>query len=402
MRFLTLTALLLFALPATVTPQGGLSSAEKKQAKQVITEYFAETDDDKREALLGKLTPIDHPSKADLKYFEKFAFKLARKGPRHKRKNKAKCTHPDYPGEYYVRVPSTAKRRKTGVFFGLHGGGEGSGDGQQIQGIFGVPDSKLICVYPTVIKKGTGAWNNEREERYVLAILEELKRTYRIDTNRIYLAGHSMGGFGTWSIGGRHADVFAAVSPMAGGTYGRGVVANFHNLPLWCYHSTDDPRVKAASDIRAMKEIADLQEEYGGYEHVWKLYSDIGHGFPKDGVRPIFQWMLKNKRNPYPEHIVWEPSRNYKRHFYWLRSDQSRGRIEVKRKDNTFEVVGEPRGLWIYLNRHNCDLKKPVVVKVGGKTVHDGLAKFSLVSLIESIGVRNDPELVFIARIKAS
>ena len=74
----------------------------------------------------------------------------------------------------------------------------------------------------------------------------------------------------------------------------------------------------------------------------------------------------------------------------------------MKRKGNTFEVIGEPGGLWIYLNRHNCDLKKPVVVKVGGKTVHDGLAKFSLVTLIESIGVRKDPELVFIARIKAS
>jgi predicted peptidase len=63
----------------------------------------------------------------------------------------------------------------------------------------------------------------EQETRYraqseqdVLNVLDLVQREYRIDPRRIYLMGHSMGGFGTWWLGQKYADRWAAIAPMSG------------------------------------------------------------------------------------------------------------------------------------------------------------------------------------------
>jgi poly(3-hydroxybutyrate) depolymerase len=55
-----------------------------------------------------------------------------------------------------------------------------------------------------------------RSEQDVLNVLELVQREYQIDPDRTYLVGHSMGGFGTWWLGQKHASVWAAIAPMSG------------------------------------------------------------------------------------------------------------------------------------------------------------------------------------------
>ena len=63
----------------------------------------------------------------------------------------------------------------------------------------------------------------EEETRYralseadVLNVVDRVRQEYRIDPRRIYLMGHSMGGFGTWWLGQKHAQLWAAIAPMSG------------------------------------------------------------------------------------------------------------------------------------------------------------------------------------------
>ena len=65
--------------------------------------------------------------------------------------------------------------------------------------------------------------SREQEMRYralsetdVLNVLAIVRDQYNIDPDRIYLMGHSMGGFGTWWLGQKHADIWAAIAPMSG------------------------------------------------------------------------------------------------------------------------------------------------------------------------------------------
>lgn len=386
-----------------------LSSAEKKQAKDLIRDYFEATDDAGRQAALTALKAIDHPSTSDTSSLTKVAFKYAfGLGPRVKDgSGDVTCSHPKYPGQYIL---SGASKRKKGVFICLHGGGQGVGSGAQIRGLFGTPGGGgMIHVYPTVVQKTGSAWNTEREEQYVLAILEELKRTFPIDTNRVYLAGHSMGGYGTWSIGGRHADVFAALSPQAGGLFvmrggsglgvAPGILLNLKNTPIWFYNSTDDPRVRPDSSIKAAEILERYEKQYGKFDFVWKKYSDIGHGTPKEGLQPIWKWMQGKQRDPLPERVLWEPSRSYKNHFYWLhRREGAKGPFDVQRvpRKNTFTVTGSTRGLSIMVNKKLIDYRKEVVVKdATGKELFRGKVRPSLVTLVTSVAAKLDVEMYF-------
>ena len=47
----------------------------------------------------------------------------------------------------------------------------------------------------------------------LISLLDEIEKHYSIDVSRVYLTGHSMGGFGTWYLAYQHPDRFAAIAP---------------------------------------------------------------------------------------------------------------------------------------------------------------------------------------------
>jgi predicted peptidase len=53
-------------------------------------------------------------------------------------------------------------------------------------------------------------------EQDVLNVLDQVRQQYHIDPERIYLMGHSMGGFGTWWLGQKYAETWAAIAPLSG------------------------------------------------------------------------------------------------------------------------------------------------------------------------------------------
>lgn len=396
--------------PESKAKNQGLSSDEKKEAEKAIKEYFSQNDGSGKQKLFEELAKYDdRVSKKDLEYFAKTIWPLTKKKLKYDGKTAGKCTHPDYPGEYFISVPTSAKNgAKTGLCIILHGGGEGSGDGQKAQKLLGCPNPKLITVYPTVIKKENAAWNTEREERYVMEIINDVKQMFNIDTNQVYLAGYSMGGYGTWSIGTAHADLFAAISPMEGaicpdlpGGIGSGALANLKNTPIWFFHGANDERVPPDADRESAKILEQLKKTYGPYDFVYDEDKNAGHTLPAD-FPAIWKWMFARKRDPLPKFVIWEPSRPFKKSFYWLKiANPSRGiRIEAKIEGNKISLQSHIPGLTIFLNEKMVDLTKPVILETAGKEEFNGLAGYSLSALLETIMDKNDPEMCFTSRIE--
>ena len=56
----------------------------------------------------------------------------------------------------------------------------------------------------------------EYSEKDVMEVLRLMKADYKVDESRIYLIGHSMGAIGTWALGAKYPDIWAALVPFSG------------------------------------------------------------------------------------------------------------------------------------------------------------------------------------------
>lgn len=59
----------------------------------------------------------------------------------------------------------------------------------------------------------------ELSEKDVMNVLALVRRDFAIDSNCMYLMGHSMGGGGVWHLGLKHPDLWAGLAPIAPAIY---------------------------------------------------------------------------------------------------------------------------------------------------------------------------------------
>ena len=189
-------------------------------------------------------------------------------------------------------------------------------------------------------------------ETDVFEAMEQVKKFYPIDDQRIALRGFSMGGAGAWHLGAHHPDVWAVVSPGAGfaetaeyqklGTNRAKVpaweqklwqlydatdyAANFANVPVVAYNGTDDPQRQAADMMeRAMK------AEGFKLPRVWG--TNVGHKYTPEGKKEVSRFvdesMMRGKSNQPSIHFTTRTLRyNTRPHLtitrlerHWARAD---------------------------------------------------------------------------------
>lgn len=97
-------------------------------------------------------------------------------------------------------------------------------------------------------------------------MLAEVRRDYNVDGKRMYLMGHSMGGYGTWSIAMNHPGLFAALGPIAGGG-NPGGVEKIKHIPHFVVHGDKDPTV-AVTQSRTMVDSPPAKQALP--LHTWK------------------------------------------------------------------------------------------------------------------------------------
>lgn len=106
--------------------------------------------------------------------------------------------------------------------------------------------------------RGVQTRQSELSERDALHVLDLVTKEYGVDTSRIYLFGHSAGGAGTWYLGQKYPDRFAAIAASAAATTPDGFPFDrLKGMPVMICHGDQDPEVPVARSrnmVKAMKE----------------------------------------------------------------------------------------------------------------------------------------------------
>lgn len=410
-----LTALLSLA-PAQEAPL-------KAKAIDALVEEYVQLDgkqDDGRArrreilALLETVAPLDE---RDARSWRKTIAKVWSKGPELEQKTGRHYLWDEDGEERGLYIVGGDARKPKGLFLGMHGGGLGSGDAWSAHGALNAAakDMDWVAIFPEVLEKTEHGWTTSGTEEFVLELVERALRTWDLDRNRVFFGGHSMGGYGTWTLGAHHADVVAALTPSAGAptpVYSGGeiidvdwgVIPNLRNVPIVIYQSDDDPQVPPGPNRKAAELLAKAREEHGGYDYEYWEVTGHGHGPPPGGYAALLEKVHERARQPRPDKVLWQPTLDWKRQQYWLWWDRPQRNALVQatfdRDAREVRVRTEAggAGLHVLLNDAMLDLGQEVAVFFNDAEVFRGVPERSLAALV-STGCRGDEDLTFDVRI---
>jgi predicted peptidase len=175
----------------------------------------------------------------------------------------------------------------------LHGAGE-RGDDLKLVTKQGIP--KLIEEgkdFPFVVVSPQCPTDKKWNTKALIALIDEIILKYKIDEDRIYVTGLSMGGNGTWRLSAEIADRLAAVIPICGWSDPFDI-CSLGNLPVWAFHGAKDLIVPVTSS----QVLVDRINYCKGNAKI-TIYPDAGHdSWTETYNNPeIYEWLLSHSKS---------------------------------------------------------------------------------------------------------
>jgi predicted peptidase len=181
--------------------------------------------------------------------------------------------------KYLLYLPKQyeSSQAKVPLMLFLHGRGESDGPLSLVKK-WGPPrmlerGEQLPCIVVSPqCPPAPESWPNARQQAALLALLEHVSKTYRVDEDRIVLTGLSMGGYGSWRLAADHPEKFSAVVPICG-SGNPSDADKLRNLPIWVWHGTEDRAVPFDRSLEMVEAI----KKAGSSTILFTSLENIGH-----------------------------------------------------------------------------------------------------------------------------
>jgi len=326
--------------------------------------------------------------------------------------------------------------RKYQVRFQLHGGVDGRTDNQpRGSGAIGqLAGAEQIYVLPYSWRDAP--WWSDDQVLNFDAIVDQLKRKYNVDENRVVVAGVSDGGTGAYYIAMRDTTPFASFLPLNGFIMvlandsiddGQSHPANLRNKPFFVVNGGRD-RLYPTSVVEPFTRhlmrngvTIDYRPQPEGEHNTawWPQVKDVYEKFVAD-----------HPRDPHPDVLTWTAAVNTGHNrAHWLVIDEwgkrtgeaatlpdlnnvpaagplfgnlkPAGRVDLVRKGNTVEASTKGVGAFtLLLSPDKFDFGKPVTVIVNGHPGFEGRVERSVKTLLKWAAVDNDRTMLYGAELK--
>jgi predicted peptidase len=206
--------------------------------------------------------------------------------------------------DYLLFLPDGYKKAGTNrwpLMLFLHGAGE---RGTNVQTVAAHGPPKIVQTkkdFPFVLVSPQCPADRTWRDDELLALLDEVIAKHKIDTNRVYVTGLSMGGYASWSLGTKYPECFAAIAPICGGGEQIAVLlasdakkAAMKRMGVWAFHGARDLLVPVEESQRMTNALA----RAGCKDVKLTIYPDLEHDSwtRAYGEPEIWNWFLKHAK----------------------------------------------------------------------------------------------------------
>jgi predicted esterase len=171
-----------------------------------------------------------------------------------------------------------------------------------------------ITVYPSADRESP--WWSQAQVENLAAILDRLKRSYRVDNERVYLTGVSDGGTGAYYVAQRDTTPWSCFLPLNGqlrvltnpsvGAEGDIYVRNLANKPFFIVNGGRDPLYPVAGVLPLIELFRSA-----GVSLLFRPQLEAGHDvswWPQ--IKGEYEAFVRNHpRDPLPDRLLWETGR---------------------------------------------------------------------------------------------
>jgi hypothetical protein len=254
-----------------------------------------------------------------------------------------------------------------------------------------------------------------REHYAVLGSVRDACRRFSIDTDRIYLTGHGVGGDAVWDIAIARPDIWAGVIPFVAVA---DKYVNFYsvNAPYvsWYIIAGELDGDKMARNAVQLDRYLKPRTDITIVEFLGRGYEPFG-----DEILRLFDWMGRRKRS-IPKEIDCVSMRPWDNFFWWLEAEGLPARsmvspgawppprgtraapIEGKRMaTNKVSVKLQADKVTVWLSPDLVDFGQPLVVEVNNRTIspRDRMVRPDVGVLLEDVRTRADRQHPFWAKL---
>jgi len=215
---------------------------------------------------------------------------------------------------YRQLYPDSDTMRKYPLVIFLHGSGERGKDNEaQLKwGVMNFATDQNMMLHPALVIAPQCpeqvSWSNFSREKnttemhlqptptrpmeLLIGLIHQLIKTMPVDSNRIYITGLSMGGYGTYDAIERYPHLFAAAVPVCGGG-DASKAASIAHIPIWIVHGAEDPAVNPLYSLDMLQALTKAGAHPG-----FTQYPEVGHfswlGAYSDPM--IMEWMFRQRK----------------------------------------------------------------------------------------------------------
>jgi predicted esterase len=256
-----------------------------------------------------------------------------------------------------------------------------------------------------------------REHAAVLYSLRDACRRFAIDTDRVFLSGHSMGGDAVWDVGLSHPDLWAGVIPIVA-TADKYVSRYWENgryVPFYFVAGEMDGDKLGRNSLDLDRYLTKA-----GYDVTIVVYQGRGHEHFQDEIQRLFDWMGLHRRDFFRREFECVSMRPWDNFFWWTEIETLPSRSVVLPvnwpPDNSFRAArtegkvlennhinlrtGADRAA-VWLAPEMVDFSQRVQVAIDGRSKTQ-MVDPSAKTLLDDVRTRGDRQHPFWATVAAS